>query len=177
LLCVPLLAACPTFSVGPEAYELPVTAAACEAKDLAADCTTFALDNGTIFTAATRQSVALRLGFEAPARNLAYVALVFEVPGRPPIRRTCAIPAEPLSNTEDHGCASIGLGGNGSGVSGDPAGAAEGVLHIEAVLLAPEPGSYAISVWLTDDEGLDSPVVRWQFPVVEPQRPLPEDEE
>lgn len=176
LLCLPLCAACPTFSYGPEVYEIQATAQECVDEELDADCTAFELDNGEVFTAATRQPVWLRLGFDAPARNLAYVSLVFEVPGVPPIRRTCAIPSEPIDDDEGFGCAAVRLFGDAGSDSGNPARTAEGVLELETLLVAPEPGPHAISAWLTDAEGLDSPVVRWQFSVIEPLRPMPPSE-
>lgn len=190
LLGLPLLAACPTFSYGPEAFEIEADPLDCEGVGLEATCTRFELDNGTIFTSPVPQSVWLRLGFEADHRNLEDLVLEYEIPGRSPVRVACPLTGEVVDmdagddgvpEVEDGsepswaelGCRAPQLADATETTLTSPAEAAQGVLELEALVLAEQAGSYAISAWLTDANGLESPTVRWQFPVVDPVRPDP----
>jgi len=209
LLVLPLLAACPTFAYGPEAYEIRATAAECEAALLEEDCTRFQLDNGTLRASDQAQPVLLQLGFRSDFRNLVDLHLRYEIPGRSPIDAICPLVGVSDTDTETgtgEGTTAetgdeTGTGGDetGTGTGGDTEGddapvptqeltcvavgladgiptstdsnvarTAEGVMAIQASIVAPDPGSYAISAWLVDANRFESPVVRWQFPVIEP---------
>lgn len=176
LPCLPVLAGCPTFSYGPEASVASASSQQCTEAGLDEGCTSFQVDNGDVYTDAVAQPVWLRIAFEAPERNLAYLNLEYSVPGMPLVRRTCSIPtsmdAEEVE--EGFGCVRVELLGDEDGSIGDPSSTAEGILEVGASLLAPQPGSHAIAAWLTDDNGFDSPVVRWQFSVIEPLRDDPD---
>jgi hypothetical protein len=179
-----LLAACPTFSYGPEAYEVEVESSACVEAGLRRGCSRFRYDNGEIYTSSDPQLVQLRVGFESDERNLAYLRLDFSVPGMPLVRRTCALPTGPtdasLTGLEDlemlgevdegFGCALVVLADASTADDVDATRTAQGILEIQAALLAAEPGPYAISALLVDDNDLQSSTVRWQFTVREPER-------
>lgn len=194
LLCLPLLTACPTFSYGPEAFELEADPLDCEAVGLEASCTRFELDNGIVFATPVPQSVWLRLGFEADHRNLQDLVLEYEIPGRSPVRVACPLvgeedeedmdagdDGEPVPEVTDGsepswpelGCGAVQLADATETTLTSPAAAARGVLEVESLILAEHAGSHAISAWLTDTTGLQSPTLRWQFPVIDPMRPDP----
>jgi hypothetical protein len=175
LLCLPLLAGCPTFSHGPEASIPLVSSEECESAGLDEGCTSFEVDNGDVHTDPSAQPIWLRIEFEALERNLAYLNVEYSVPGMPLLRRTCSLSTEDDDEEVEagFGCIRVTLLGDGEELI-DPSSTAEGVLAVGASLQAPQPGSHAISAWLTDDNGFDSPVVSWQFPVLEPLRTDPD---
>lgn len=194
LLGAPLLAACPSLAYGPEAYEVIADPQDCQTAGLASDCSRFVLENGDIYTGPNPQPVSLSLGFEANYHNLADLVLEYEIPGRSPVRVVCSL-EESDASTGTGTDTGTDTGSDTGSDTGDtdteaapetveselacavpnleaarPTSSARGVLEIEAFILAEQAGSYAISAWLTDTRGFDSPVVRWQFPVLDPVR-------
>ncbi|MEM9457712.1 MAG: hypothetical protein AAGF11_26270 [Myxococcota bacterium] len=174
LLGLLALTACPTFAVGPEAYELlERDPALCEAAELGpGPCSLFDLDNGTIFDNAQPQPLRLRFGFESPERNLAQLGLSYERPSQAPTELTWSFEVEgqPLPGNEALRLRRVVLSGTGDNEAQPVQTTAQGVLEVDLDIVANEPGDYAISMWLTDDNEFESPTVRWSFSVNEPAR-------
>ncbi|MCX4247069.1 hypothetical protein [Paraliomyxa miuraensis] len=189
LVVLPLLAACPTFEYGPEAYELTASCVELgpgggvvvddDGEPRVVTCSRFEHDNGAVLlTSPQPQPLVLVFGFEAFERNLDYVTLQYERPGLPPSRLICpfgyGLEDEDVS-ADGIQCLSVGLDGHDPEDPGDqpstPEGAASGVIDVRARIDAAVPGQYAISAWLTDDNDFESPVLRWQFTVQDPPEP------
>jgi len=168
------LTACPSFAVGPDAYPLVETDDdVCEAAELgAAPCSGLDVDNGVIFDEDLPQPVLFSMGFVSNERNLDYVTVSYERPGHPVREEICGFglyPANPQGDAELR-CYSATLAGTFDTTISPVSSAAEGVLSIDLDILADEPGTHALSAWLTDANGYDSPTVRWQFVVQQPER-------
>lgn len=177
LVLLPLLAACPSFAYGPEAYELyeDDELICMDAGFEGAPCPYIATINHFDTDTDWRPFV-LELGFEATERNLDYVTLVYERPGQAPTSHSCAF-GRGLDDTDVDGfiCTFVGLAGYEEGSTGQrsPADVTQGVMRIDTLIDARTPGPYAFSVWLTDDNDFESEVLRWQLTLHEPQRNLP----
>jgi len=174
LLACPLaLTACPSFAVGPDAYALVERdGSVCAEAELGDDpCAVFDLDNGTIYDDDAVQPLLLQLGFSSSERNLDFVNLSYERPGLPPIEQTCGFGIHLIPQGSGQlACFSATLAGTTEEEVASVSETAQGILQIDLDILANEVGPYAISAWLTDDNGYESPVVRWQFNVFEPER-------
>ncbi|MCA9707630.1 MAG: hypothetical protein KDK70_17405 [Myxococcales bacterium] len=173
-LLAPLaLTACPSFAVGPEAFEVAPTSRECELAELEPEsCTRFVLDNGPIYDADEIQPLVLRLGFEASERNLEFVTVSYERPGAPPVEHSCdfGLYDQAPQGGSTLRCSAVALAGTTSDEIAPVRGAAQGVLEISLDVLADSPGPHALSAWLTDANDYESVPVRWQFSVLEPVR-------
>lgn len=174
LLGLLALAACPSFAVGPEAFELlERDEATCEAAELGpAPCSRFEVDNGVLFNDVDPQPLQLRFGFESTERNLSYLSLSYERPGQAPVEQTCdfGIYEQDPQGSPELRCYRVTLSNTGEDEASGVATTARGVLDVDLDVLADEAGPYAVSMWLTDDNGFESPTIRWQFTVREPER-------
>lgn len=174
LLGLLAVCACPTFAVGPEAYELlERDQATCEAAELGpGPCSLFDLDNGPIFDGTQPQPLRLRFGFESPERNLAQVGLSYERPGQDPIERTCdfGIYDQDPQGSGGLQCRRVVLSDTIDNEAARVDTTAQGVLEIGLDIVADQLGPHAISMWLIDDNEFESPTVRWTFSVNEPAR-------
>lgn len=168
------LAACPSFAVGPEAYELlERDGAACEAAGLgSAPCSVFELDNGTVFDDAELQPLRLRFGFESTERNLSHLNLSYERPGQSPVDLTCdfGVHVPVPQGGPSLQCHRVTLSNAADDEADRLTSTARGVLEADLDILADQVGPHALSAWLTDDNGYDSPKLRWQFTVLAPER-------
>lgn len=124
------------------------------------------MDNPGVVASELGTLITLRFGFEVPSRNLERVELSYERPGQSPVDLACAFGAdmEAPANPGPVWCRSVTL--DGSDLTPDTA--LEGTLEVQLDVLADVAGPHALSMWVTDENDLSSPVLRWQFQVLDP---------